>query len=148
MVALSFLGCGDGPAPTGLGVTNAWARPRSVPVGPLGVTTGTQTAVYLEIHNGDTVPHRLLGGHSEVAGFVEVHETVFDGDVARMQRLNGLDLPVGETIRMSPGGVHIMLRDLRRSLEPGDTLSLSLQFSDSPPTLVLVPVLDMGGVGG
>jgi copper(I)-binding protein len=113
-------------------------------MGAEGVLPGATSAVYLEIRNGSKVEDRLLGGETLVAGRVEVHESRLEGDVMRMRRVEGVGLPGGETVALRPGGLHIMLLDLRRSLEVGDTLSLTLTFLRSPPVLIRVPVRDSG----
>jgi hypothetical protein len=101
--------------------------------------------VYLKILNTGPVALRLLGGETSAATGVEVHQTVMDGDVARMRRVDGVDIDPGETVRLEPGGLHLMLLGLRRSLQTGDTLTLFLTFHESPPVFVRVPVADWGG---
>ena len=71
-------------------------------------------------------------------------QTVMDGDIARMRRVEGVDLPPGETVRMVPGGMHLMMLDIRESLSPGETLSLTLFFQNSPSVTLAVPVSDTG----
>jgi copper(I)-binding protein len=115
-------------------------------MGAEGALPGATSAVYLEIRNGSSMEDRLLGGDTPVAGGVEVHESRLEGEVMRMRRVEAVALPGGETVALKPGGLHIMLLDLRRSLEVGDTLSLALTFLRSPPVLVKVPVRD-GGEG-
>jgi len=65
-----------------------------------------------------------------------------DGDIARMRKVEGVDLPPGETVRMEPGGMHLMMLDIRESLSPGATFSLTLLFQNSPSVTLAVPVSD------
>jgi len=121
-------------------VDDAWARPMTVEMGAEGSLPGTNSAAYLDLRNGGRDPDRLLGVESSVAERTELHESVLDGDVMRMRRVDGVDLPPGEAVRLAPGGLHIMLLDLRRSLEVGDTLTLTLTFRNAPSLSVAVPV--------
>ena len=41
---------------------------------------------------------------------------------------------------MAPGGLHVMLIDLRRALVIGDSVRLRLRFSDSTSVAVTAPV--------
>jgi copper(I)-binding protein len=45
-----------------------------------------------------------------------------------------LELPAGKSIRLEPGGYHIMLFDLKRSLVPGQKLKLELSLRGYPRT--------------
>lgn len=144
VILLGLPGCGGEAGAPAIEVQNAWARPRSVEMGAEGALPGATSAVYLEIRNGSSTEDRLLGGETPVAGGVEVHESRLEGEVMRMRRVEAVALPGGETVALRPGGLHIMLLDLRRSLEVGDTLSLALTFLRSPPVLIKVPVRDGG----
>lgn len=60
-------------------------------------------------------------------GQVEIHETIMDGDIARMRRLPELSVPPGKSIRLAPQGKHLMLMQPNR--EKIDAVELQL-FSD------------------
>ena len=40
----------------------------------------------------------------------------------------GCDRPAGKKVEMKPGGYHIMLLNLKRDLEAGQVVNLTLQF--------------------
>lgn len=121
-----------------LAVTGAWAR-RTVAGQPNG-------AVYLEITGGSR-PDVLRGLEvgPEIAAAAELHETV-EGHTAdagprsqqkgghhghggmQMKELADLPVPSGSTVRLEPGGRHIMLLDLARPLEVGQRFPLRLRF--------------------
>ena len=61
---------------------------------------------------------RLVAASSPVAGVVEIHEMVMDGNVMRMRAVPALELPAGKAVMLKPGGYHVMLMALRRQLEP------------------------------
>ena len=74
----------------------------------------------------------LVGVASPVAGVAEVHEMKMDGDVMRMRALpNGLALPAGKTVALTPGGYHVMLMDLKATLPKDSTIPLTLTFKDA-----------------
>ena len=74
------------------------------------------------------VPMRLVSASSPVAGVVEVHEMRMEGDIMRMRPLKNLELPAGKAIELKPGGYHLMLLDLRRSLKAGEGVPIRLQL--------------------
>ena len=74
----------------------------------------------------------LVGVASPVAGVAEVHEMKMDGDVMRMRALpNGLALPAGKTVALTPGGYHVMLMDLKAALPKDSTIPLTLTFKNA-----------------
>ena len=74
----------------------------------------------------------LVGVATPVAGVAEVHEMKMDGDVMRMRALpNGLALPAGKTVALTPGGDHVMLMDLKATLPKDSTIPLTLTFKNA-----------------
>jgi copper(I)-binding protein len=75
---------------------------------------------------------KLVGASSPVAGVVEVHEMKMDGDVMKMRAVEGgLDLPAGKAVELKPGGLHVMLMDLKLSLQKDTTIPMTLTFRDA-----------------
>ncbi len=55
--------------------------------------------------------------------------------------------PAGGTIAMRPGGIHVMLLDMNRTLRAGDTLHATLTFAHAPPQTVAAPAFPPGSPG-
>lgn len=120
-------------ASTELSITDAWAR-----TSPAGVSNG---AIYLKVTSPQA--DRLVSAQvpAEVAATTEIHETVMSGDAMSeddmsedgkgsmtMRPVEGIDLPAGEEVSLEPGGFHIMLLDLDKPLEMGETVEVTLTF--------------------
>lgn len=70
---------------------------------------------------------RLVGASSPAAGVVEIHTMAMEGSVMRMRALpGGLPLPAAQAVKLEPGGVHLMLMDLKQTLEAGARVPLTL----------------------
>jgi copper(I)-binding protein len=69
---------------------------------------------------------KLVAASSPVAGVVEVHEMVMDGNVMKMRAVTGLELPAGNAVELKPGGYHVMLLDLKQELKTGDSVPVTL----------------------
>ena len=113
-------------------VDQAWARP-TVP----GQSAG---GAYLTLRNTGATPDRLLGGSTPAAARVEVHEMRMDGDVMRMRELQALDVPVGRSVKLEPGGLHLMLIGLRAPLGVGDKIPLQLHLDKAGTIDVVLDV--------
>jgi hypothetical protein len=102
------------------------------PGGGQGMAAPGTGAVFMLLKNEGGEPDRLVGGRTDVAEVVEVHETVMDGDVMKMQMLSGgLEIPARGEVLLKPGSYHVMLIGMKRALQVGDTFSLDLQFEKS-----------------
>ncbi|MEY4956773.1 MAG: hypothetical protein RL409_1030 [Gemmatimonadota bacterium] len=112
-------------------VRSSWAR-----IADSGATSGA----YLEIANNDSVSRSLVAVITDDAAGAEVHETMQHEEVAHMMPRTDLPIAAGAVLTMQPGGLHVMLVDMRRALAVGDSVRLRLRFSDSTDVPVTVPV--------
>ena len=100
---------------------------------------------YLDIENKGAAADRLVGGSAEVAGKLEVHEMAMNNGVMTMRPLDkGLVIDPGKTIKLAPGGYHLMLMDLKGPLKQGDKVPVTLEFEKAGKVKVL---FDVQGVG-
>jgi hypothetical protein len=131
------------PPPSGvpIQVEDAWARaaPLMPAMGAMPMSGGTG-AVYLTLRNGGAEPETLVGAASDAAETVELHETIQDGTVMRMRPVAQLVIPAGTVLAMTPGGLHLMLINLKRALRPGEQVAVTLTFAHAAPLTVQVPV--------
>jgi len=103
---------------------------------------------YLTIKNTGTTPDRLIGGTSDVAPKVEVHEMSMANGVMTMRPVEGgLTIPPGKTVTLAPGGYHLMLLDLTGPLKQGESLPMTLNFEKAGPVKLSFDVLGVGAKG-
>ena len=139
-----------------LKIENVWAR---------SATAGGNSAVYMSITGGDT-EDALVGASvsKDVAETAEVHETVADdgddtmsgddhmtddttgdsGDhdsgMMTMREVDSVAIPAGGTVKLEPGGYHIMLLKLTKDLAVGDTIEVTLDFESAATATVTAEV--------
>ncbi|MEO7245684.1 MAG: copper chaperone PCu(A)C [Rubrivivax sp.] len=95
---------------------------------------------------------KLVGVSSPAAGLAEIHEMAMEGSTMRMRPLAaGLELPAGQTVELKPGGLHVMLMDLRQTpLAAGQTVPLTLLIEKPDGTresvTVQAPVRPLGAM--
>jgi len=117
---------------TGIHIENAWARPGS---------EGRISAAYFEITNYDNEPDVLLSANSTVARNVEVHESYEHEDgMIGMREVTDLEIPAQSTVRFEQGGLHIMLIQLTRQLQDGDSFEMTLTFENHGNVSFEIPV--------
>ena len=100
---------------------------------------------YLTIENKGAAPDRLVGGSGDIAGKVEVHEMATKDGVMTMRPLDkGLTIEPGKTVKLAPGGYHLMMFDLKGQLKQGDKVPVTLEFEKAGKVKLS---LDVQGVG-
>ena len=74
---------------------------------------------------------KLVSVTTPAAGIVEVHEMKMDGDIMRMREVPQLELPAGKTVALKPGGLHVMLMDLKQPFAKDARVPFTLHFKDA-----------------
>ena len=121
----------------GLVITQAWSRAT-----PGGAKIG---GGYLTIENKGSTPDRLIGGSGDMAAKVELHEMSVKDGVMTMRALDkGLAIEPGKTVKLAPGGYHLMLMDLKNPLKQGDKVPVTLEFEKAGKVNLLLDVQAVG----
>ncbi|HYH41548.1 MAG TPA: copper chaperone PCu(A)C [Burkholderiales bacterium] len=102
-------------------IANAWVRPP--------VPGQKNASAYIELTSDRDAALVAVG--SPAAASAELHSMTMDGGVMRMRALPRLELPAGQTVKLAPGGNHIMLIDVTKPLKAGDTVPLVLSVQPS-----------------
>ncbi|MCS7235629.1 MAG: copper chaperone PCu(A)C [Armatimonadota bacterium] len=134
LLAASLAQAGQAPVEA----KNAWARPG---------TRGGNSAVYMEIHNAQAQPDRLVAAGTDVAEAVELHETRMEGGMHRMHKVEAIEIPANGRVELRPGGLHVMLIRLNTALRVGDRFPLILRFERAGRLTVEVLVREQAAAG-
>ena len=124
-LALLLNSCTPAPPQT-LEIRDAWTR-------PLDASLGIAGALYLTIENNTQNAVTLVGGDTAIADTTELHQSIMDDDVMRMRPMAAVSIQPGEQVAFAPGGNHVMLKGLSRSLIAGDSIQFTMRFSGHAP---------------
>ena len=105
---------------------------------------------FMTIENAADADDRLIAATSDIADVMQFHTMAMDGGVMVMRELpDGLELPAGETVKLEPGGYHIMFMQLNAPLVEGDTVPVTLTFEQAGDVDVILPIIrkTAGGMG-
>jgi copper(I)-binding protein len=125
------------PPPVGQAVPLAGQTPPVVGAKPLVVqdawvrtTPGADiAAAYMTLRNAGTAPITVTGVESPIAGHAMIHETKVEGGQSKMRPHEQLAIAPGATVKLQPGGLHVMMHDLKRPLAVGEKVPLVIQLS-------------------
>lgn len=115
LAALGILACQASWA-SPVTVSKAWIRPTA--------PGQTVAGAYLDILSRQ--PARLIAASSPVSPDVQIHWMQMDGDVMRMREVTAIELPKNKTVSLKPGGYHLMLMQLKKPIQAGETVPLTL----------------------
>lgn len=105
-------------------VADAWVR---------APAPGQKTAsAYVELTSDRDAA--LVAAGSPVAASVGLHSMSMHQGIMRMRAVPRIELPAGKTLKLAPGGLHLMMVDLKQPLKVGDTVTLSLSVQETGPS--------------
>ncbi|MCE9646100.1 MAG: copper chaperone PCu(A)C [Chloroflexi bacterium] len=105
--------------------------------------------VYMLLHNHSSQDDALVGVSSDAALTGEIHLSQMNSSgVMEMTRQESIPLPVDAEVELKPGGYHIMLIGLKKDLNVGDKIMVTLHFMHHADIVLTVPVLDAANMGG
>lgn len=97
-------------------------------------------AAYLTLDNPGAKEAKLVAVLSPDFDKIEIHATAIRDGVVRMTALDALPVPPHTTVKLAPGGQHLMLHRPRRPLVAGMNVRLELRFASDTRRTVLAPV--------
>ncbi|HEU4781597.1 MAG TPA: copper chaperone PCu(A)C [Steroidobacteraceae bacterium] len=118
-------------------IGHPWSRPTAS-----GMPTGV---AYLSITNNGSKRDTLISARTPAAARVEFHHTVIEAGMARMRPAATLVIGANTTVKAEPGGLHLMLVDLKTPLVAGTSVPLVLQFETAGEITVQLKVEHLAG---
>lgn len=105
-------------------ISDAWARKSMSP--------NNNSAAYMKISNATDRQITIIGASAAmVANNVELHESFVDEQgISRMTSIDRIVVPANSEIELRPGGIHIMLLDLKSNLSSGDKFNLEIEVEN------------------
>ncbi|MET0370246.1 MAG: copper chaperone PCu(A)C [Sphingobium sp.] len=133
--SFSLVACGD-PAPTY--IDQAWVR--------LSPVKDRPSAGYFVAHGGDA-GGQLRGVLTDYALKVEMHETISEGGMMKMQPVTGVDIPAKGRVAFAPGGKHLMLWGVNDTAISRGKMQLTFLMANGDRLLVDAVIQKPGAAG-
>ncbi|MFQ5330405.1 MAG: copper chaperone PCu(A)C [Thermodesulfobacteriota bacterium] len=94
------------------------------------------SAAYMEIKNVGSGNRTLTAVSSPICRAAELHRSSHKGGLMRMEMVDSVEIKGGESVRLKPMGLHLMLIGLKSSLKRGGEAPLNLTFRDGTTVTV------------
>lgn len=122
--AVSLTGCAPEATnelpKTGIIIEDAWVR-----ASEYSAEAGGMTGIFAKITNNGDKTITLVGGSTDAAMMVQTHEVV---DGMMQEKKGGIEIHVGQTVTLQPGGLHVMLMNLTKPIVVGDKIDFTFKF--------------------
>lgn len=103
---------------------------------------------YLVITNDGSQPDRLVSISSDISEKSELHEMAVKDGVMTMRKVDGgVEIPAKGTLKLAPGGYHLMFIGLKKQPKQGEKFAATLTFEKAGPVAVEFAVEAMGADG-
>jgi hypothetical protein len=135
--AVVLTGCSSDDARSGVEVSGVLA-PAPIIAGTPGEAS---MAVYATFVNHGPAEDTLTDVESMDARRASIHTTMDHGGMTMMMLAEHIVLPDDSTVRLAPGGVHVMLESLTRVILPGDSVAVTFVFRRSGRVNVMARVV-------
>ena len=119
-------------------IVHPWSRPAA---------QGHNGVIYLDILNRGTAEDRLIAVSTPLAARVELHRSTMKDGIHRMEKVDAIAIPAGGKVALAPGGLHVMLVDLKFMLMEEETIQVTFTFEHAGAITSSVAVEVRGGGG-
>jgi copper(I)-binding protein len=104
-------------------------------------------AAYFTLEDLGAAPDRLLRVKTPVAASGELHSHMMHDNVMQMRPVEAIEVRPGSPTVLQPGGLHVMLTDLKQPLKEGERIPLTLEFERAGTIEIMVSVERAGARG-
>jgi len=123
-----------------------------VRMAPPGATT---TGAFMVLKNGGAKDVKVVKADNPASKVTELHTHLNEGGVMKMRPVKDIEVKAKGETALKPGGLHVMMIDMKGPMKEGDMIPITLTFDDGSskkvdakvvkPTAAAMP---MGGTGG
>tara|TARA_B100000900_G_C20573296_1_gene714239 strand:+ start:964 stop:1425 length:462 start_codon:yes stop_codon:yes gene_type:complete len=99
-------------------------------------------AAYVSIFNQSDKDLVIKSITSTICEVAEIHDTVLEGEIMRMKKVESLNIPARSEFYFQPGSTHIMLMGLNQELKDGTNFKLNFEFKNKQNLNVEIMVLN------
>jgi hypothetical protein len=126
--------------------TNAWAAGAAdavtvvdpyVRLAPPGAMA---TGAFMVLKNGGDKDVKVVKAENSASKVTELHTHLNEGGVMKMRQVPSIDIKAKGEAALQPGGLHVMMIDLKGPMKEGDKVAITLGFDDGSSKTVEAPV--------
>ncbi len=117
------------------------------PVIKLPAAPGSPGVLYFTIQQDAGKPNTLAAVHVDGVGRAEMHESKTENGVTSMDSVSSVEFSQDKPAEFKPGGYHVMLFDVEKSLKPGTQTEVTFTLANGDKVSTFAQIEDAGGSG-
>jgi periplasmic copper chaperone A len=98
------------------------------------------TGAFMVLKNAGDKDVKLLKADNNASKITELHTHINEGGVMKMRPVPAIDIKAKGEAVLQPGGLHVMLIDLKAPMKEGDKVAITLGFDDGSSKQIEAPV--------
>ncbi len=98
------------------------------------------TGAFMVLKNTSDKEIKVTKAESTVSKVTELHTHINEGGVMKMRQVPDIAIAAKGEAVLQPGGLHVMLIDMKAPLKEGDNVSITLGFDDGSSKPIEAPV--------
>lgn len=98
------------------------------------------TGAFMVLKNGGGKDVKMVKADNPASKATELHTHLNEGGVMKMRQVPAIEIKAGGEAKLAPGGLHIMMIDMKSPLKEGDMVAITLTFDDGSSKKVDAPV--------
>jgi copper(I)-binding protein len=102
------------------------------------------TGAFMVIRNGGDKDVRVVRADNPVSRVTELHTHLNEGGVMKMRPVAAIEVKAKGKAVLEPGGLHVMMIDLKAPMKEGDSIPITLTFADGSSKQVDAKVVRPG----
>jgi copper(I)-binding protein len=102
------------------------------------------TGAFMVIRNGGDKDVRVVRADNPVSRVTELHTHLNEGGVMKMRPVTAIEIKAKGKAVLEPGGLHVMMIDLKAPMKEGDSIPITLTFDDGSSKQVDAKVVRPG----
>ncbi|EGO0809525.1 copper chaperone PCu(A)C [Campylobacter lari] len=89
------------------------------------------TAIFLELKNNSDKDIKLIKAQSSLSDTTEIHDHIMENSKKMMVQIPQITIKANSSAELKPGGMHIMILNLKENITPQTKANLTLYFDDN-----------------
>ncbi len=94
------------------------------------------TAAFMLLKNAGDKDVKLVKAGSDASKITELHTHINDNGVMKMRPVPSIEIKAKSETALKPGGLHIMMIDLKGPMKEGDKVAVTLSFDDGSSKVI------------
>lgn len=107
---------------------------RMVPPGAMA------TAAFMVLKNSGDKDVKLVKAENSASKITELHTHLNEDGVMKMRQVAAIDIKAKGEAALQPGGLHVMMIDLKGPMKEGDKVAITLGFDDGSSKKIEAPI--------